>query len=212
MAAILHPASSAPTRAARILRLPPIARAAYPRARKLAGIALTILFLGYIVTLGARYGNASGQAADLSSRSGVLSQAVNRPLPSGQAQASALASAEARAQQIELLFTSATSDTLLTVVSEGAGEAGLTLASVTIGEPKVQVFGAVQYRALPMTLVLSGPADRVPGYLAIIRTRSPAVSVGSIRTHRTGTTETSRVTLQFYADPSPVEKPARKSP
>ena len=209
MASIVQPA---PLRAVRSLRLPGLARVATPRARKFAAVALAVVLLGYGLTLGTRYWNATSQTAELSLRSRELSRALTRPLPSSQAQAAALASAEARAKQIESLFNSATSDTLLTVVADSAAQAGLTLASVTMGEAKAEVFGAVQYQALPMTLVVNGAADSLTGYLSIVRSQYPAVAVSSIRTHRTGATENSRVTLQFYTDPKPVEKPVKKTP
>ena len=210
MATIAQPAAA--LRAARSLRLPGLAGLATPRRRKIAAIGFVVALAGYGLMLGARYWNATGQAAGLAERSREMSQAITRPIPSSQAQAAALASAEARVKQIASLFNSATSDTLLTVAAESAAQAGLTLTSVTMGEAKTEVFGAVQYQALPMTLVINGPSDSLSAYLSIIRARYPAVAVGSMRTNRTGAMETSRVSLQFYTAPTAVEKPVKKTP
>ena len=116
--------------------------------------------------------------------------------------------ARAAAKQLRLvnlrrLFEYSTTDTLISVVSDTAREAGLELAALTVEEVTIESLGTLQYDVRHISVIIEGPTDNVQVFLGALYDRVPVVAASNARIVDLDSDPSTQLQLEFYLSPEP---------
>lgn len=137
--------------------------------------------LAYYGLLGARYVNASSSVAALSGRAEVLSREV-RATSTGSVPLAPTTpeSAQQRYAAAQARFTYATSDDLIAALVATARQAGVDLASISMGQPTPKTQNGTLYQTQPMTVALQGTLPQLQLFLERFQARVPVTAVATM--------------------------------
>ena len=168
-------------------------------------VILGVLLLGYYTVQGFRYVQAWREEALLQKRV----EAVRAKMASASPVIQAKVSLEARELQLDELrrqFNYGSSDDLVAVVYRIAQETGMSLETVSAGEPQPQTVEQVVYDVRPMDVTLDGEISDLYRFLSRLHQEVPVAAASSIRLSALDAAPSAQVQLLFYLSPEPIEE------
>ena len=161
------------------------------------------LFL-YSASQGVRYWQVTGDNATLQEDIRRLERATGVLPSSADAQEAKLAAKTLQFDALLQLFEYPAADTLMSIVSDTAGVAGLDLVSMTAEDVVIVPRGEFQYRVRSISVVLDGSTADVREFLAVLYNRVPVVVASNARMVNLDSTPSTQIQLRFYLSPEPV--------
>ncbi len=158
----------------------------------------------YFAAQGVRYWQASGNNSSVRDQIGRLERATGPQLEGAAEQEARSEATKLRLENLHRLFDYPATDTLMSIVSEIAGDVGLDLVSMTAEEVKVEPRGALQYHVRPIFVIMDGPTARVQEFLAILYDRVPVVMASNAKMVNLDTIPSTQLQLRFYLSPEPI--------
>ena len=177
----------------------------------IAVIVAAGLFL-YFAGQGVRYWQARGDVATLQGDIRRLERATGVLPSSADEQEAKLETKNLQLDALLQLFEYPATDTLMSIVSDTAGVAGLDLVSMTAEEVVIEPRGEFQYRVRPISVVLEGSTADVREFLSVLYNRVPVVVASNARMVNLDTTPSTRIQLRFYLSPEPVPDDEEDAP
>ena len=169
------------------------------------------LFL-FFVGQGVRYWQATGDNATLQEDIRRLERATGVLPSSADAQEAKLAAKTLQFDALLQLFEYPAADTLMSIVSDTAGVAGLDLVSMTAEDVVIVPRGEFQYHVRPISVVLDGSTADVRKFLAMLYNRVPVVVASNARMVNWDSTPSTQIQLRFYLSPEPVPDDDEQTP
>ena len=161
------------------------------------------LFL-YSAGQGVRYWQVTGDNSTLQEDIRRLERATGVLPPSADEQEAKLAAKALQFDALLQLFEYPATDTLMSIVSDTAGVAGLDLVSMTAEDVVIVPRGEFQYRVRSISVVLDGSTADVREFLAVLYNRVPVVVASNARMVNLDSTPSTQIQLRFYLSPEPV--------
>ncbi|MCH8296514.1 MAG: hypothetical protein IH873_00470 [Chloroflexi bacterium] len=158
----------------------------------------------YFAAQGVRYFQAAGNNSSVRDQIGRLERATGPQLEGNAEQAARLEATRLRLENLHRLFDYPATDTLMSIVSDIAGDVGLDLVSMTAEEVKVELRGDHQYQVRPISVIVDGPTANVQEFLAVLYDRVPVVVASSARMVNLDTSPSTQLQLRFYLSPEPL--------
>ena len=158
----------------------------------------------YFAAQGVRYWQAAGNNSSVRDQIGRLERAIGPQIDSDTEQKAQLAAANLELANLHLLFDYPATDTLMSIVSDIAGDVGLDLVSMTAEKVVAQPRGTLQYQVQPISVIIDGPTASVQMFLAILYDRVPVVVASNAKMVNLDTTPSTQLQLQFYLSPEPL--------
>ena len=158
----------------------------------------------YFAAQGVRYWQAAGNNSSLRDQIGRLERATGPRLEDNAEQEARLGATKLRLENLHRLFDYPATDTLMSIVSDIAGDVGLDLVSMTAEEVTVEPRGALQYHVRPIFVIMDGPTASVQEFLAILYDRVPVVVASSAKMVNLDTIPSTQLQLRFYLSPEPI--------
>ena len=177
----------------------------------IAVIVAAGLFL-YFAGQGVRYWQARGDVATLQGDIRRLERATGVLPSSADEQEAKLETKNLQLDALLQLFEYPATDTLMSIVSDTAGVAGLDLVSMTAEEVVIEPRGEFQYRVRPISVVLDGSTADVREFLSVLYNRVPVVVASNARMVNLDTTPSTQIELRFYLSPEPVPDDEEDAP
>ena len=177
----------------------------------IAVIVAAGLFL-YFAGQGVRYWQARGDNATLQEDIRRLERATGVLPSSADEQEAKLETKNLQLDALRQLFEYPAADTLMSIVSDTAGVAGLDLVSMTAEEVVIEPRGEFQYRVRPISVVLDGSTADVREFLSVLYNRVPVVVASNARMVNLDTTPSTQIQLRFYLSPEPVPDDEEDAP
>ncbi len=169
------------------------------------------LFL-YFAGQGVRYWQARGDNATLQEDIRRLERATGVVPSSADEQEAKLETKNLQLDALLQLFEYPATDTLMSIVSDTAGVAGLDLVSMTAEDVVIEPRGEFQYRVRPISVVLDGSTADVRSFLSVLYDRVPVVVASNARMVNLDTTPSTQIQLRFYLSPEPVPDDTEETP
>ena len=169
------------------------------------------LFL-FFVGQGVRYWQATGDNAILQEDIRRLERATG-VLPSSAGEQEA--KLEANTLQFDALlqlFEYPATDTLMSIVSNTAGVAGLDLVSMTAEDVVIEPRGALQYRVRPISVVVDGPTGNVREFLSALYELVPVLVASNARMVNLDSVPSTQIQLRFYLSPELIPEEDEDTP
>ena len=166
----------------------------------LAG-AVTLGLLGYFGLLGVRYLEFSADVGTLTDEARLLNRGVGRVLPDDGVRVASVEDQEGRLERAREALQDGQSGWVVALVSDAAVEAGVRVASITLGVEELATHQGVRYQALPVTVLITGGPDRVSRFLAMFRQASSVMEPVGLRISGIDGTPVATVRLLFYSSP-----------
>ena len=161
------------------------------------------LFL-YFATQGVRYWKTAGENTAARDEIGRLERETG-PQPTGAAEADPwYAAKQLRLNNLYRLFEYPGTDTLMSIVSDTAGDSDLALVSMTAEDVTIEPSGTLQYHVRPITVIIDGPTGNVQDFLATLHDRVPVVAASDARMVNLDTDPSTQLRLRFYLSPEPI--------
>ena len=158
----------------------------------------------YLAAQGVRYWQVAGNNSSVQKDIGRLERATGQ-LPDHAAQEKARLEINTfRLENLRRLFDYPATDTLMSIVSDTAGTAGLDLVSMTAEDVKIEPRGSLQYRVRPISVILDGPTANIQEFLALLYDRVPVVAASGARIVNLDATPSTQLRLRFYLSPEPI--------
>ena len=169
------------------------------------------LFL-YSAGQGVRYWQVTGDNSTLQEDIRRLERATGVLPPSADEQEAKLAAKALQFDALLQLFEYPATDTLMSIVSDTAGVAGLDLVSMTAEDVVIVPRGEFQYRVRSISVVLDGSTADVREFLAVLYNRVPVVVASNARMVNLDSTPSTQIQLRFYLSPEPVPDDDKQTP
>ena len=169
------------------------------------------LFL-YSASQGVRYWQVTGDNATLQEDIRRLERATGVLPSSADAQEAKLAAKTLQFDALLQLFEYPAADTLMSIVSDTAGVAGLDLVSMTAEDVVIVPRGEFQYHVRPISVGLDGSTADVRKFLAVLYNRVPVVVASNARMVNLDSTPSTQIQLRFYLSPEPVPDDDEQNP
>lgn len=158
----------------------------------------------YFAAQGVRYWQASGNNSSVRDQIVRLERATGPQLEGIEEQEARLEATRLRLENLHRLFDYPATDTLMSIVSDIAGDVGLDLVSMTAEEVKVEPRGDHQYQVRPISVIMDGPTANVQEFLAVLYDRVPVVVASGARMVNLDTSPSTQLQLRFYLFPEPL--------
>ncbi|MCH8988343.1 MAG: hypothetical protein IIA92_06000 [Chloroflexi bacterium] len=158
----------------------------------------------YFAAQGVRYWQASGNNSSVRDQIARLERATGPQLEDIEEQEARLEATRLRLENLHRLFVYPATDTLMSIVSDIAGDVGLDLVSMTAEEVKAEPRGDHQYQVRPISVIMDGPTANVQEFLAILYDRVPVVVASRARMVNLDTSPSTQLQLRFYLSPEPL--------
>ena len=169
------------------------------------------LFL-FFVGQGVRYWQVTGDNATLQEDIRRLERATGVLPSSADEQEAKLEAKTLQFDALLQLFEYPATDTLMSIVSDTAGVAGLDLVSMTAEDVVIVPRGEFQYHVRPISVVLDGSTADVRKFLAVLYNRVPVVVASNARMVNLDSTPSTQIQLRFYLSPEPVPDDDEQNP
>ena len=170
----------------------------------LVAFVLAVALFLFFAAQGVRYRQASGNVSSAREEIGRLERAT-APISEDQiVQEALLAAKRLRLENLHRLFDYPTTDTLMSIVSETAREAGLDLVSMTVERVKIEPRETLQYHVQPISVTIDGPAANVQMFLAALYDRVPVVVASAPTMVNLDADPSTKLQLRFYLSPEPI--------
>ena len=158
----------------------------------------------YFAGQGVRYWQLTGDNSAVRDDIARLERATG-PLPEGASdQETKLDAKISQLESLHQLFEYPATDTLMSIVSETAGNSGLDLVSMTAEDVVIEPRGALQYRVRPISVVVDGPTGNVREFLSALYELVPVLVASNARMVNLDTSPSTQIQLRFYLSPERV--------
>lgn len=158
----------------------------------------------YFAAQGVRYWQASGNNSSVRDQIARLERATGPQLEGIEEQGERLEATRLRLENLHRLYDYPATDTLMSIVSDIAGDAGLDLVSMTVDDVKVEPRGNLQYQVRPISVIIDGPTANVQEFLAMLYDRVPVVLASGARMVNLDTIPSTQLQLRFFLSPEPI--------
>lgn len=158
----------------------------------------------YFAGQGIRYWQVTGDNATLQEDIRRLERATGVLPSSADEQEAKLEAKTLQFDALLQLFEYPATDTLMSIVSDTAGVAGLDLVSMTAENVVIVPRGEFQYHVRPISVVLDGSTADVREFLAMLYNRVPVVVASNARMVNLDSAPSTQIQLRFYLSPEPV--------
>ncbi|MEE8466066.1 MAG: hypothetical protein V3S68_06265 [Dehalococcoidia bacterium] len=178
----------------------------------LAAVLVAAALFLYFAGQGVRYWQLSGDNSSVQKDIAQLERATG-PLPDGDTdQEAKLDAKNVQLESLRQLFEYPSTDTLMSIVSDTAGNSGLDLVSMTAEEVVIEPRGELQYHVRPISVVVDGPTGNVRIFLSALYDLVPVVVASNARMVNLDSSPSTQIQLRFYLSPKPVPEVLEDTP
>ena len=170
-------------------------------------VVSTILAAGlflYFAAQGVRYWKAAGENSAARDEIARLERDTGSQPAATTGQDTRLSAKQLRLENLHRLYDYPATDTLMSIVSDTAGEAGLALVSMTAEEVTIEPRGTLQYHVRPISVIIDGSPTNIQEFLDTLYDRVPVVVASSAKMVNLDTDPSTQLRLRFYLSPEPV--------
>ena len=102
------------------------------------------------------------------------------------------------------MFDYSSADELTAIVAATASELEIGLSSVAIGDPRQERQSGIQYRVLPMTVVLQADLPDILQFMSLLSRAVPIVHVEDLILSDLVKAPSAQILLMFHLSPEPI--------
>lgn len=173
-------------------------------------VSMGLLF--YFAGQGFRYWQLSGNNNTLREDISRLERATGPLLAGADEQEAKLEAKTVQLESLLQLFEYPATDTLMSIVSDTAGNTGLDLVSMTAEDVVTEPRGDLQYRVRPISVVVVGPTANVREFLSQLYDLVPVVVASNARMVNLDTSPSTQIELRFYLSPELMPEETEETP